>query len=497
MERESSSTSHSDALPKNETERTRASVAKTLAEVDLLAETVISGNPTSVNQRPSAAKANAASTTKESPDWGNQRQEFKVYRADGFERTFKAPEEVSDDIEIATPSIQERPPPALDSTKTTPHAGIRSGSNHSTVESDQHEVVSEMKCKTLLFCPLCADVILPQRFGDHFNEVYLARHSLFTCLIVLFACQCPEIATLAQNREFNIVLSALSEGFASFSQKIRSMTAFVAPVGVTTGVRDRQQTGDQLFKRPISSPLPNRVLDFGGDGDGNNTTPQRSSSIHYDDPAGESGKKVEERSRSANASLGNSAAQNKCAFCGKPSSKSALSAHLLVCKSRKEMQLKRQISNENATNLRGNTSAGKGRIAVTHRKISSGNTPKRRNRNDLSDISTIGEAEAIRKGPAIWGASTPADSGAKISQSTGRDGRGKFISPAGVGDAINSARRAAGSVVKSGALYSAQSSSPLKATNRANSTHRGTKPLGEHQTNLGTPSRTITTRVFM
>lgn len=256
---------------------------------------------------------------------------------------------------------------------------------------------------------------------------------------------------------------------------------------------------DPFVKRPETSPMPNRVLDFGGPEQDNETstpTHQEPQHTNQDKPV-----VAEHRSRSAGDGLGNSVPHNQCAFCGKPSSKSALSAHLLVCKSRKEMQMKRQSNLQySGTTARGNASAGRTRATVSHRRFGQG-TPQRGNGRGAVLSNTLDTADGDRQSTGLWGASTPADNtNAKAPSTADRENMNKFISPAGVSDAITSGGRGPG-VVKAGVLKSASkvsSSSPMKGKGRASSAQKGAvKPLGEHQSNIGTPNRTITTRVFM
>lgn len=140
------------------------------SEVDPLAETVVSGAP----QRAAVARANSsdregsargASTAKgETNDWGNTRQVFKAVKNDPLDSGLK-PIVESLDVDISTPAVPVRPPP---NTASAVADVVRLAAAN---DEPNRTVLSEMKCKTLLFCPLCADVILPQRFGSHFKEV--------------------------------------------------------------------------------------------------------------------------------------------------------------------------------------------------------------------------------------------------------------------------------------------------------------------------------------
>lgn len=156
--------------------------------VDPLAETVATGPASHVLRNRTDAVATKPThqanpelpERNDSPDWGNSRQIFRVDMGSGALK----PE---DPLEVAltTPAITERPPPSMAS--TTPYAEQRTGSDITTGESSAKEVVSAMKCKTLLFCPLCADVILPQRFGSHFKEVLIAHMSGFSIFLSLIS----------------------------------------------------------------------------------------------------------------------------------------------------------------------------------------------------------------------------------------------------------------------------------------------------------------------
>ena len=264
---------------------------------------------------------------------------------------------------------------------------------------------------------------------------------------------------------------------------------------------DRIVAPDPIVRRPETSPMPNRVLDFGGpEQDNEESTPIRRQEPQHtrNDAAKPAG--AEARSRSAGDGLGSSVPHNQCAFCGKPSSKSALSAHLLVCKSRKEMQIKRQTTLQNGgTTARGNASAGRTRTTVSHRRIGTQGTPQRGNGGPVLS-KTVGTVDGDRQTSGLWGTSTPADNlSAKAPSMADRENVNKFISPVGVSDGITSGGRGP-AIVKAGVLNSASkvnSSSPMKGKGRANSAQKGAKPLGEHHSNTATPNRTITTRVFM
>lgn len=290
-------------------------------------------------------------------------------------------------------------------------------------------------------------------------------------------------------------MSALSEGFAIFSKQMRS-----AQTKENTEVSSRPPAVAIVRpRRPDTSPMPNRVLDFGESNVNNDEIvpiPAKSEPEYKHDAT--------ESIRSKSVNTGSAAAaHNKCAFCGKPSSKSALSAHLLVCKSRKEMQMKRQASIQNDAASRGNVSAGKSRVAIIHRKINSGGTPKREARKSVTSAPAKEQIESDRQTTRIWGSLTPDDMtlGERLLQTSNRENRNDFISPAGVGDGINSAGRPAVGVVKNAALSIARKphySSPVKGVTRSNSAQRShVKALGEHQSNIETPNRAITTRVFM
>jgi hypothetical protein len=86
-----------------------------------------------------------------------------------------------------------------------------------------------------------------------------------------------------------------------------------------------------------ASPLPSKALIFDAEEERN-----RYEETYRDDEEGVEENEIleEDHNRTMLQSMSQSAVSNKCAFCGKECSKSALSAHLLVCKVRKQMRLK-------------------------------------------------------------------------------------------------------------------------------------------------------------
>jgi hypothetical protein len=457
-------------------------------EVDLLAATLktSAGDATTTTTTATTTTTGSGSRAASPADWGGRRQVFKAEKADSAQAH-----------SVALKAVQQ-----ADKQADTQQAAAGGGGGEEAAVPKQ--VLWGIKCKTLLFCPLCADVVLPQRFGSHFTE-------------------CPEIAALTANGEFNIVINALYEGFASFSKEISGAVAAGAAQGAAQP-RSQPPSRFQAGARPDASPMPSRVLDFGGahenddddDAHGNHlSTPAAEATLRHGQGQGQGHAGERSRSQGHGEGLGNTVAHNKCAFCGKPSSKSALSAHLLVCKSRKQMQLKRQTAMQNTTNTtplpRGLASAGKTRPAVTHRRAgSSSGTPQRRNRTGAGAGGTApaklhggggGEEDGAAASPAIWGSSTPDDNRPAVGPapaSSGKQQHGQYISPAGISDAINSAARGNGNKDsgRGGENQPPHYASPLKGSG-GGAGRLVKQPLGDRSNAIDTPTRAIATRVFM
>ena len=407
---------------------------------------------------------------KASPDWGSKRQVFARVDKDIIaEDVLKSTD--ANNVVLTTPMVDARPPPKLSPERhTVDRTDSDSSKAFETELTSQHHVVSEMKCKTLMFCPLCADVVLPQQFGAHFSK-------------------CPEISTLTSNGEYNIVVNALSEGLSSFTNSISEFVkSSVAKVPRTDGHSGKFNT------RPDTSPMPSRVLDFGPYGDhtetevsvtqnfGESTTISNNRLVKTLDAV----KGQEKRGASGSDGTAGSSAQSKCAFCGKISTKSALSAHLLVCKSRKQMQMKRQSALQN--NAANGMSTGKSKPAVLHHRTG---TPNKGARKGVTSAPSRSVARPTTQ--KALGSSTPShtESNLELENNT------QFISPDGVVDVVNSAGRNGTkgvnrSTSKSGVHSRLNDPSPLKGGTR----DPKSKPLSD-RSNLNTPTRTIATRVFM
>lgn len=151
-----------------------------------------------------------------------------------------------------------------------------------------------------------------------------------------------------------------------------------------SGVKALTTALTELSRGPKgTSPLPSKALTFEVEEERKHGLEETYRDDEEEEDAGEEYPEnfEEERNHTMMHSMSHSAMNNKCAFCGKECSKSALSAHLLVCKVRKQMRLKHQKGVEEKAKMQRPTQQRFGSAPPDARRAGrsgvAGNTPER------------------------------------------------------------------------------------------------------------------------
>lgn len=180
-------------------------------DVNSIVTPSVSANKAKSTQEP----VNSAGRGKEDLDWGNTRQTFT--------RTAIS-DKVSSTPLVPIAEVTSRPSTAVEATSTpaktpltkassksdigsapvtvsttsrtadattverTRYSGLSSGAKTTQVDEAKRKQPKEstpMDCETLLFCPLCADVVIPIDFPKHMKTVSkLSRYNQMICLLI-------------------------------------------------------------------------------------------------------------------------------------------------------------------------------------------------------------------------------------------------------------------------------------------------------------------------